>query len=331
VIVDEQQQVIAALLAFGILAFFGGFAAMMRRRMEAGRLKRYVSAHVTGTNSAAAALSPMAAAQSGLALMLNRKIGRSSLGQRLQQQLTRSGLSMTANHFILGQVAAGSLLYLVARFGLIQYGETIAFFLSFLLPGLAFVVPRFALKMMEDGRVKKFDKQLAQAVDVMAGALQAGSSLTQAFEMVGREMPDPIGQEFSQLMNELRFSVPLEEGLQHMLERVNSAELDMLVTAINIQYRVGGNLTHILKSIAHTIRERVRIRGEISTLTAQARLSSYIISGMPVVVVLALMVISPQYIMKLFDPGVTRIMLLGGCMGICSGYYVMRRIAAIEV
>ena len=105
----------------------------------------------------------------------------------------------------------------------------------------------------------------------------------------------------------------------------------MLVSAINIQYRVGGNLTHILKTIAHTIRERVRIRGEINTLTAQARLSGYIISGMPVFVVLALLVISPAYIMKLFDPGITRFMLIGGIVGIVSGFYVMKRIAMIEV
>jgi tight adherence protein B len=116
-----------------------------------------------------------------------------------------------------------------------------------------------------------------------------------------------------------------------MVGRVPSLDLEMLVTAINIQYRVGGNLSHILKTIAHTIRERVRLRGVLSTLTAQARLSSYIISGMPVVVVLALFVISPGYIIKLFDPGITRIMLIGGIMGIIAGFYIMKRISAIEV
>lgn len=328
---EEQLQGFAALAAFGILLFFGGVAAWWTRRQEMDRLRGHVSAHLSGLGpSAAATRATGGHAQSGLALSLNKRIERTSMAQRLQQQLIRSGLKISANQFILGQVAGGSLVFLLARF--VLFGdEGLAFIASLVLPVLAFVLPRFALVFMENRRVRAFEKQLAQAVDVMAGALQAGSSLPQAFEIVAREMPAPLGQEFGILMQEIRFSVPLEEGLQHMLERIKSTELDMLVTAINIQYRVGGNLTHILKTIAHTIRERVRIRGEISTLTAQARLSSYIISGMPVVVVLALMVISPQYIMKLFDPGVTRIMLISGIMGIITGYYIMRRIAAIEV
>jgi tight adherence protein B len=144
-------------------------------------------------------------------------------------------------------------------------------------------------------------------------------------------MPKPIGEEFSRLMQEAGLGVPLEQTLDNMLERVPSMDLEMLVTAISIQYRVGGNLSHILKTIAHTIRERVRIRGEISTLTAQARLSSYIISLMPVGVVAILMLLSHDYIIKLFDPGITRFLLIGGIAGIISGFYCMQRIAAIEV
>jgi tight adherence protein B len=144
-------------------------------------------------------------------------------------------------------------------------------------------------------------------------------------------MPNPIGEEFGRLIQETKFGVPLDQGLENMVERVPSMDLEMLVTAINIQYRVGGNLSHILKTIAHTIRERVRIRGELNTLTAQARLSSYIIAIMPVVVVVALLFISPDYIKKLFDPGVTRVMLIGGILGIMAGFYVMKRIATIEV
>jgi tight adherence protein B len=144
-------------------------------------------------------------------------------------------------------------------------------------------------------------------------------------------MPPPIGEEFGRMVHEASIAVPMDQALNNMLERVPSLDLEMLVSAINIQYRVGGNLSHILKTIAHTIRERVRIRGEIKTLTAQARLSSYIISGMPVAVVLILFVVSPNYISKLFDDGITRVMLVSGILGIISGYYVMQRIATIDV
>lgn len=327
---NEAQQVIAALLAFGVLAFFGGVAAWWHRHRETGHLRRHVSVHL----SAAAATPSLGASgqpASPTATAVNRRIGRTSFARRLQEQLVRSGLGMSANHFMLGQVAAASVVFLGVRFVLHSQEEALGLILSLALAIPVFVLPPYALRILETRRVHAFEVQLAQAVDVMAGALQAGSSLPQAFEMVAREMPKPIGQEFGRLMKEVSFGVPIEEGLDHMLDRVHSTDLDMLVTSINIQYRIGGNLTHILKTIAHTIRERVRIRGEISILTAQARLSSYIISGMPVVVVLILMVVSPQYILKLFDPGITRVMLVGGIMGIISGYYVMRRIATIEV
>jgi tight adherence protein B len=253
------------------------------------------------------------------------------MAKQLQLQLVRSGLSITPTQFLLGQVALASILFLVGRYVLFYSQGELGLLFALGMAAPALMIPRFLLTFLETRRVTKFENQLAQAVDVMVGALQAGSSLPQAFELVSREMPNPIGEEFGRCMQEMAFGMGIDQGLQSMVERVPSLDLDMMVSAIKIQYKVGGNLSHILKTIAHTIRERVRIRGELKTLTAQARLSSYIITGMPVVVVLALMVISPSYIMKLFDPGITRIMLLGGIMGIVAGYYVMKRIATIEV
>jgi tight adherence protein B len=228
-------------------------------------------------------------------------------------------------------VGLGAILFLIGRFVLFPSQGVLSLPMSLGLAIPAVVLPRFVLQFLQNRRVTRFENQLAQTVDVLAGALQAGSSLPQSFEMVAREMPDPVGEEFNRLVQEAAFAVPLDQALRNMTIRMPSLDLEMLVTAINIQYRVGGNLSHILKTIAHTIRERVRLRGVLSTLTAQARLSSYIISGMPVVVVLALFVISPGYIIKLFDPGITRIMLISGIMGIISGFYVMKRISAIEV
>ncbi len=105
----------------------------------------------------------------------------------------------------------------------------------------------------------------------------------------------------------------------------------MLVTAITIQHRVGGNLSTILRTISHTIRERLRIRGEIAILTAQQRLAAWIVSGLPVMIILALFVIAPTYIIKLFQPGIARILLVMGSMGIAAGFYALRRISDIDV
>jgi tight adherence protein B len=123
----------------------------------------------------------------------------------------------------------------------------------------------------------------------------------------------------------------MSTAFDNILERVNSLDLDMLLSAIVIQHRVGGNLSSVLRTIAHTIRERLRIRGEISVLTAQARISSYVVSMLPVGVVGILFFIAPAYISKLFLPGMTRYMLIGGSLGIIAGFFTMRKIAAIDV
>ena len=196
---------------------------------------------------------------------------------------------------------------------------------------LAWFIPMFVLSFMEGMRLKKFEKQLPTTIDSMAGALQAGSSLSQAMEMVSREVPAPIGQELAIVVREMVVGVTMQDAFVNMLERVHSLDLDMLVSAITIQHRVGGNLSSILRTISHTIRERLRIRGEIAVLTAQQRLAAWIVSGLPIMIILALFVIAPSYIMKLFRPGIARLLLVGGGLGILAGFYALRRISDIEV
>jgi tight adherence protein B len=328
---DDQAQAAAGIAAYAVLLFFGGVVLWLRRRQEVKRLRRFVASRVMGFAPNSVQLFRRAPDTSDIAVGLNRKLGDSSIGQQLQLQLIRSGLGITANQLILGQIALGSLLFLIGRFLIFPAQGPLSVPLSMGLAVPAVVLPRFVLKYLERRRITRFENQLAQAVDVMTGALAAGTSLAQSLDLVSREMPPPIGEEFGRMVHEASIAVPMDQALNNMLERVPSLDLEMLVSAINIQYRVGGNLSHILKTIAHTIRERVRIRGEIKTLTAQARLSSYIISGMPVAVVLILFVVSPNYISKLFDDGITRVMLVSGILGIISGYYVMQRIATIDV
>lgn len=162
------------------------------------------------------------------------------------------------------------------------------------------------LGIKESRRLKRFEGQLPICVDAMASALQAGSSLPQVMEMISREMPAPIGEEMAAVVREMAVGVPMPEAFNNFLKRVHSLDLDMLLTAISIQYRVGGNLSQILRSISHTIRERLRIKGEIQVLTAQQRMSAYIVSLLPVGLIAVLFMISPGYISKLFLPGVTR-------------------------
>jgi len=269
-----------------------------------------------------------------IVMRMNRRLRHASFARRLQWQLIRAGVDMPASRFLvlqglaagvgflLGYVVAGNYLDMngIDGLGVGALGAVAAGYL-----------PRYGLGFVEQRRLGKFERQLPNLVDAMAGALQAGSSLPQAMEMVSREMPPPIGEEFAVVVRELAVGVPMQEAFDNMLDRVRSLDLDMLVTAINIQYRVGGNLSQILRSIAHTIRERLRIRGEIAVLTAQGRLSAYVVSGLPVFLVGVLFMITPSSISKLFLPSVTRLLLALGIMGIASGFYCMRKITDIDV
>ena len=130
---------------------------------------------------------------------------------------------------------------------------------------------------------------------LLANSLRAGSSFLQAVEMIVRETQPPISTEFGRVIREVNLGLPLDDALGNLSRRVRSDDLDLMTTAIAIHHTVGGNLAEILDSIAYTIRERVRIKGEIKTLTAQQRMSGYVVGFLPVALVLLLSVIAPTF------------------------------------
>jgi tight adherence protein B len=264
---------------------------------------------------------------------MNRRLRQASLAKRLQADLIRAGIDLPASRFLLLQgAAAASTLWLVSLFLSAKLGDPMFGLGLGVAAGIAvWMAPKLALSFMVGRRLKKFENQLPTAIDAMAGALQAGSSLIQAMEMVGREMPAPIGEELAIVVREMSVGVPMADAFTGMLDRIESLDLDMLVTAISIQHRVGGNLSQILRSISHTIRERLRIKGEIGVLTAQQRLSAIIVSGLPLLIIGALFVLAPSYISKLFEPGIARMLLIVGGLGIVAGFYCLRKIADIDV
>jgi tight adherence protein B len=241
---------------------------------------------------------------------------------------------MQASRFVVIQVIVGATAFMVVWFFCSTIPD-LKGFTSLALGALAGVVfwyiPSMVLGFMEGRRLGKLERQLPTTIDSMAGALQAGSSLAQAMEMASREVAPPIGKELGIVVREMAVGVPMQDAFNNMLDRCRSMDLDMLVTAIAIQHRIGGNLSQILRNISHTIRERLRIKGEISVLTAQQRLSGYIVSGLPLFIIGALFIIAPDYISKLFLPGIARMMLVAGVFGMLAGFYALKRIADIDV
>src|SRR5437762_3414 len=207
---SEQAQVAAGVVAFAVLLFFGGIVFWLKRAHEVGRLRRFVAAHTQGADPTSAM--KRVADTSAFAVGLNQKISQSNMAKRLDLQLVRAGLSITANQFILIQVALAAMLFLVGRYVLFAEQGSLALLISIVLAVPAVILPRLVLKFLQARRINRFETQLAQTVDIMAGALQAGTSLPQSFTLVHREMPLPISEEFGRLIQECTLGIPLDQA-----------------------------------------------------------------------------------------------------------------------
>jgi len=258
---------------------------------------------------------------------LNRRVAKSSLGDRVQRELARADLKFkVAEYFALifiATVLVGFLAYLLQP-SIISaiIGGVIGFFL-----------PRFYVKRQQGVRLNKFNDQLGDMLNLMVNGLRAGYSTMQAMEAVSRELPTPISDEFHRVVQEMQIGIPMEKALDNLLRRIPSDDLDFVITAINVQREVGGNLSEILDTISFTIRERVRIKGEIRVMTSSVRASGTVLAMIPLFLTLALWFVSPEYIGSFFSRGpVCGWLAVGTIVSmIASGYFVMMKIADIEV
>jgi tight adherence protein B len=192
--------------------------------------------------------------------------------------------------------------------------------------------PFWFLRYRAGQRLKRFSNMLADTIVMMANSLRSGYSMLQSMELVSKEMAPPICDEFHRVITEVALGLGPEEALANLTRRIKSLDLEILVMAINVQREVGGNLSVILDTIAHTIRERVRIKGEIKTLTAQAQLSGYVISFLPLGLGLAIYTIEPRQ-MSFFWTNMScgLPMMIATLMFMGVGFFIMRKITQIEV
>jgi tight adherence protein B len=195
---------------------------------------------------------------------------------------------------------------------------------------LAYFIPSVALRSGINRRQIKFQKQLVDVLVLMTGAVRAGFSFLQAIEVVVREIKPPASEEFARVLREVSIGRPVTQALTDLALRMDSKDLDLLVTAITIQYQVGGNLTTMLTSVTETIRERIRLYGEVRVLTTQARMTSYILALLPVFLAGILFVINPEYMSRLFDRSIICIPI-GAVVGIILGFIIIQRLAKIDI
>lgn len=242
--------------------------------------------------------------------------------------LEQAGLPLRVGEYYMIRWACAGIFFLapfVFGFQLFNLG------IATVLGVVGYMIPR---KWVSGRRKKRADHINAQLVDMLgmvSNSLKSGYGLMQSFEFAGRQLPDPLGQEIRRMLRESTLGMSAEQALAALGARLDSRDLDMVLTAINIQRSVGGNLAEILDKTAFTMRERERIRGEIVTLTSSQKMTGILIGGLPIFMFVTFMVINPGYMSLLFTTTAGRGMMITGVVMEIMGYFTIQRIMAIEI
>jgi len=289
------------------------------------RLGRYLEE----TEQAASSAEERGSATKVITDWLNSLVVRTRYGDRISEELARADLKFKPGEYLVLMLAAG---FLGALAGYYFGGGSSLLAVAGLFFG-GFILPRIVVKRQQGARLKKFNEQLPDMLNLMVNSLRAGFSTLQAMEAVSKELPHPISSEFRRVVQEMQLGIPMERALENLLRRIPSDDLDLVITAINVQREVGGNLAEILETISHTIRERVRVKGEIRALTAQVSYSGRFLALIPLLLSLALWGINREYMMQFFiEPKICGIGILAlSAVMIVIGYLVMEKIGDIEV
>jgi tight adherence protein B len=256
---------------------------------------------------------------------MDRRIARRGFAGNVAADLARADLKLTVTEYLFARLGM-TLIGFVA--GFLFHRELLA---GLLMAAVGFFLPVVYIRMRQSRRLAAFNSQLPDVLDHLVGSLRAGYGLLQSIEWVSRQMPNPAGAEFGRVIREVQLGRTLHDSLESMVRRTASDDLALIVTAIKIQHESGGSLAEILDTVAHTIRERVRIQREIQVLTSQQRYSGYVLMVMPIALAVFLFLISPQYESQLFQPGPTLCIPIGAGVMMIAGYFAMRRIVNIEV
>jgi len=307
--------VLIILLIVGVIV-----SSNSERSLVEERLSQYLDDDKQGVDAAAQ--------RSVVTDWVSKRVEKTSFGDRIARDLARADLKFKVGEYFV--------LILVS----ILLGGLIAWFLgnqhlvSALIGTIAGAfAPRMYVKRQQKKRLQKFNDQLSDMLNLMVNGLRAGYSTMQAMEAISKELPAPINDEFRRVIQEMQIGIPMETALENLLRRIPSEDLDFVVTAINVQREVGGNLSEILDNISFTIRERVRIKGEVRVLTSQVRTSGSVLSLIPFGLTIILWFLNPEYLMSVTQGGpvctAAIICVVLGLIG--SSYFIMMRIADIEV
>jgi tight adherence protein B len=322
-----------ALLIYGISSYFGRNRAILAERLET-----YSSIEEEAALAANAEMKQVG----GFQQVVNSVLGRGYL-QKIEDGLVQADVPMRAVEFVLLRLVLAGLGVVISLFVLPDPNNpTIQLLRAVGLAALGYFTPAISVKFHERRRRTKFVSQLADALMLLTNSLRSGYGFLKGLEMVAKEMGDPISKELNRMLREINLGATVEQALLNLGKRVNSQDLDIVISAFLIQKDVGGNLTEIMEKVAETIRERIRIHGDIRVLTAQGRLSGLIVGLLPIALFLFFMFNTPDYFTPMFGPPTKEIlphvelpvgviMLLGAFVWQLLGGYIIYRVIDIKV
>lgn len=326
----DQSTTAAALVAGAIVLIVGGFLLRVAIRSREVRLRHFIG-QFREEGLRLDEDESVTARREKLATYLNRILARRDFVAGTRRDLLRAGLQVTPTRFFLFRVLlalSGMLLGVLLMRGQDPIVQLVAA-LGGLVGGYLLVQP--VLRWKQAQRLNAFEKHFADALDILIGGLESGASLTAAVELVSREMPPPISTEFARVLRDASLGISYDDAFKAMHERLPSDDLGMFVSAISVQFKVGGNLATTLRTLGSTVRDRLRIRGDINTLTAQQRMTGWLVTGIPLFLVGMLLAINRDYMVQIFEPGPSRMIALVGAALIFIGNLLVLRILRIEV
>lgn len=324
---DPRLLGLVAALAFIAVAMLstGVLLLAVRDRNTLGQLRFYDQLHAHDTGELSVGPGSTAGVPAAIVDAVGTIAQRRGLTDYATHRLEAAGLPLRASEYMTIH------LFAVIGLGVLTQLLVGSFALSAVVILLTTMAPLIAIDIATDKRRRRFDEQLPDVLSMIAGSLRGGWGIQQAIGLAAQESPPPMGPELRRVETETRLGLPLERALQSMADRVGSADFEAAVGAIAIQREVGGNLAEVLDLVARTVREREAMRRQVKALTAEGRLSAWILIALPFVITAILLITSPSYLVPMFTsvPGIA--MLLVGAVLLIIGSIWLYRVTKIEV
>lgn len=317
---------ISLLFAFlFFLLLFLGLQVLLRRKREMAERIQMFSGYQPSVVRRASVFEILRSRLHEIFAEKARRTGSTSRRSRLNLMMVRAGLPLLGSEFL--AISAGGALLVFIIFALATRNPVTGLLalLLFLAADFVFVQRRISR------RLNNFQRQLADCLSLVANSLRAGFSFLQTMEIISREMEPPMSTEFERVMRDTSLGKSLDEALHDMDERVGSADFSLVVTAVLIQQQIGGNLATILDTIRSTITERIRIRREVNTLTAQGKMSGIVLACIPVALALFFYITSPEYLTPLLTTDIGKVAIIGTVFLVIVGFIIIRKIVDIKV